>query len=200
MKNTKKKKKRSSSAPKSTGKEVAAKKDGGKRGGNNEVEENQTREKLEGLVGAFSLSSLEEAALTYGDAEGDPDKSGQISRKGFVDTAKDPSTCSSSSGFSGTDLASTSGSSEWFMESNCDSDMSNCTNDFRRGKQKKVVAAMGTVSTVLGKEYVRRSSRKPSEYYSNGVVGKEEAEQFLCSMLGNDCDISLAVVRDVLCE
>jgi hypothetical protein len=36
--------------------------------------------------------------------------------------------------------------------------------------------------------------------FGNGVVEKEEAEQFLCSMLGNDCELSMGVVRDVLCK
>ncbi|KAF9621940.1 hypothetical protein IFM89_029160 [Coptis chinensis] len=32
------------------------------------------------------------------------------------------------------------------------------------------------------------------------VNNEEEAEQFLCSMLGDDCDLSMVVVRDVLCQ
>ena len=31
-------------------------------------------------------------------------------------------------------------------------------------------------------------------------VNKEEAEQFLCSMFGDECELSMAVVRDVLCQ
>ncbi|XP_054817927.1 SMR domain-containing protein At5g58720 [Prosopis cineraria] len=199
MKNTRKKKKRSP-APKSTCKGVVGNRDLGKVGGGGvEPEGEQKREVLERLVGAFSLSSSEEAALPYKDAEVDLEETAQIPMGGFVDNIKVSSTCSSSSGFSGMDLASTSGSSEGFMESNY-ADMSSA-NGFRRGKQKKKVsAAMGTVSTVLGKEYMRRSSNRPNGYHNNEVVEKAEVEQFLCSMLGNDCDISLAVVRDVLCQ
>lgn len=200
MKNSRKKKKRSS-VPKSTCKDAAGMKDDGKGGGRGiEAEDEQNRKVLEGLVDAVSLSSLEEDALVYRDAECDTGKSAQIPTGGFMVNAKDPSTCSSSGGFSGLDLSSTSSSSEGFMDSNCAPDMGTCANGFRRGKQKKVVAAMGTISTVLGNEYVRRNSRKPKECYSNGVIRKEEADQFLCSMLGDDSDISLAVVRDVLCE
>ena len=84
------------------------------------------------------------------------------------------------------------------MELNCAQDVI-CSNRFKGGKQQKLVAATGTVSTVLGKEYVRRNPTRPKRF-SNDVIDKEEAEQFLCSMLGEDCDLSLAVVRDVLCE
>ncbi|XP_028784656.1 SMR domain-containing protein At5g58720 [Neltuma alba] len=197
MKNTRKKKKRSS-APKATCKGVVGSKDDGKVGrGGFEAEDEQ--KVLEMLVGSISLSSPEESALAYKDAEADLDKSAQIPMGSFVDNVKDSSTCSSSSGFSGLDLASTSGSSEGFMESNY-TDMRSA-NGFRRGKQKKKVsAAMGTVSTVLGKDYMRRNSTRPSGYHNNKAVEKAEVEQFLCSMLGNNCDISLAVVRDVLCQ
>lgn len=156
---------------------------------------------LEALVEAFSLSSLEEASMVAG---ADPDKTSEILRRGLVE---DPcSSSSSSSSFSGSsssgvssgglDLSSTSGSSEGSMEPICGEDLA-C---FKAGKQKnKVVAATGTVSTVIGKEYLRRTSTR-NKRFSNGVVDKEQAEQFLCSMLGNDCDLNLAVVRDVLCE
>nr|KYP76137.1 hypothetical protein KK1_020362 [Cajanus cajan] len=73
---------------------------------------------------------------------------------------------------------------------------------FKGGRQKKkVVASTGTVSTVLGKEYVRRDNVRDKGFSGNGgVFDMEEAEQFLCSMLGNDCDLNLAIVRDVFCE
>jgi hypothetical protein len=32
------------------------------------------------------------------------------------------------------------------------------------------------------------------------AADREKAEQFLSSMLGDDCELSMAVVRDVLCE
>lgn len=38
--------------------------------------------------------------------------------------------------------------------------------------------------------------------FGNGVAATtaEEAEQFLCSMLGDESEVSLGVVRDVLCQ
>ncbi|KAI4305255.1 hypothetical protein L6164_028630 [Bauhinia variegata] len=194
MKNTKKKKKRScASRSSSHGKDE-------EKGAGTEAKEVEDEEKLskvlEALVSAFSLSSLEEAASAYRDAGGDADKAAEILRRTLIDNSDlDPSTCSTSSGTSsGLDLASSSGSSEGYIETSCVQGRS-----LPRFKQKKVIAATGTISTVLGKEYVRRNSLK-SKGYSNGVVDKEEAEQFLFSMLGNDCDLSIAVVRDVLCQ
>ncbi|KAI4306607.1 hypothetical protein L6164_029868 [Bauhinia variegata] len=193
MKNTKKKKRSRASRSSSQGK------DWGKGGGIEAQEEDEEKKRskvLEALVAAFSLSSLEEAASAYRDADGDADKAAENLRRSLIGNSDlDPSTCSTSSRVSsGMDLASSSGWSEGYRETDCVQNMS-CP----RVKQKKVVAATGTVSTVLGKEYVRRSSKR-SKGYSNGVVDKEEAEQFLCSMLGNDCNLSMAVVRDVLCQ
>lgn len=74
----------------------------------------------------------------------------------------------------------------------------------QRGKQqKRVVAATGMVSTVLGKEYVRASPRQDTAAAvgaGRSMLLKEEAEQFLCSMLGDECELNMAVVKDVLCE
>ncbi|XP_038900940.1 SMR domain-containing protein At5g58720 isoform X2 [Benincasa hispida] len=71
-------------------------------------------------------------------------------------------------------------------------------------KQKRVVAATGTISTVLGKDYVRsslkRDSRNKFMELDRGKFSQQEAEQFLCSMLGDECELSMAVVRDVLCQ
>jgi hypothetical protein len=176
----------------------------------------QERKKLvlQSLVEAFSLSSMEEAVIAYDFAKGDPNKASEILRRGLVDHIDDPfSSSSSSSSYcessscsnggggggsssSGLDLASTSGSSDGFVEQICGDDVVG----FKGVKQKKkIVAATGTVSTILGNEYVRRNSGRKKKF-GNEVVDKEEAEQFLYSMLGNDCDLNLAVVRDVLCE
>lgn len=166
-------------------------------------EEATKRRVLEALVEAFSLSSIKEADVAYGYAGGDPDKASEILRKGLAYNSEDPfgssSSCSGGSSVvsSGLDLASTSGSSDGFVDPSYGDDV-RC---FKGGKQKKkVVAATGTVSTILGKEYVRRNCAKNKRLEYNGVVDKEEAEQFLYSMLGNDCELNLAVVRDVLCE
>ncbi|KAF9599115.1 hypothetical protein IFM89_035394 [Coptis chinensis] len=82
----------------------------------------------------------------------------------------------------------------------------NNNNNNNKNKQKRVVASAGSVANVIDKGYVRDSpvnwhgSKKFGGYEKMKGVNKEEAEQFLCSMLGDDCEISMAVVRDVLCQ
>ncbi|KAK9065938.1 hypothetical protein SSX86_015340 [Deinandra increscens subsp. villosa] len=72
------------------------------------------------------------------------------------------------------------------------------------GRGNKVVAATGMVSTILGKDYVPTSSRKRGVHKFKGSggdgVSQEDAEQFLCSMLGDDCELGMDLVKDVLCE
>ncbi|XP_020240600.1 SMR domain-containing protein At5g58720 isoform X4 [Cajanus cajan] len=156
-------------------------------------EEEKTKERvLEALVEAFALSSVKEASIAYDIARGDPNKASEILRKGFVDRSEDSFSCSSSSSCSG------GGSMGSELGSKGEGDLG-C---FKGGRQKKkVVASTGTVSTVLGKEYVRRDNVRDKGFSGNGgVFDMEEAEQFLCSMLGNDCDLNLAIVRDVFCQ
>ncbi|KAK1412757.1 hypothetical protein QVD17_34254 [Tagetes erecta] len=73
-----------------------------------------------------------------------------------------------------------------------------------RGKSNRVVAATGMVSTVLGKGYVPSSSRKrvgmKMKGFGDGGVSHEDAEQFLCSMLSDDCELGMDLVKDVLCQ
>ncbi|XP_058787904.1 SMR domain-containing protein At5g58720 isoform X2 [Vicia villosa] len=173
-----------------------------------EVEKNRV---LQSLVEAFSLSSIEEAVVAYDVANGDSNKASEILRRGLVDSIEDPYFCSSSSSWSGgsssngvssgLDLGSTSGSSDGFLEQICREDVVGFegVKQKQKQKQKRIVAATGTVSTILGNEYVRRNSGRKKRI-GNEVVDKDEAEQFLYSMLGNDCDLNLAVVRDVLCQ
>ncbi|XP_061345890.1 SMR domain-containing protein At5g58720 isoform X2 [Gastrolobium bilobum] len=193
MKNTRKKKKQKPKPPKNDEEKKGAEGVVDKE----EEEEERKRRILEASIEGFSL---EESAMVYDGVEGvgDPDKASEIPRRGLVDN---DSGCSSSSGgssivYSGMDLGSTSGSSDWCVEPSCGEDVA-C---FKGGRmKKKVVAATGTVSTVLGKEYMRRNKTR-NKGFSEGVVDKEEAEQFLCSMLGHDCDLDFALVRDVLCQ
>ncbi|XP_019167705.1 PREDICTED: SMR domain-containing protein At5g58720 isoform X2 [Ipomoea nil] len=74
----------------------------------------------------------------------------------------------------------------------------------QKSKMKKVVASAGTVSSLLGKDYMMSVPKKSSSRLkgcSNGeFFSKEDAEQFLCSMLGDECQLSLAVVSDVFCQ
>ncbi|KAF5206187.1 hypothetical protein FRX31_004226, partial [Thalictrum thalictroides] len=72
-------------------------------------------------------------------------------------------------------------------------------------------ASMGTtVANVIGKGCATRCpssgggfkrnyySLQAKGLYNNKAASNEEAEQFLCSMLGNDCELNLGVVKDVL--
>ncbi|KVH94087.1 protein of unknown function DUF1771 [Cynara cardunculus var. scolymus] len=68
----------------------------------------------------------------------------------------------------------------------------------------KVIAATGMVSTVIGKDYVPTSNRKRGiskwKGSGDGAVSHEDAEQFLCSMLSDDCELGMDLVKDVLCQ
>lgn len=74
-------------------------------------------------------------------------------------------------------------------------------------KQKRAPAATGIVPDVIGKGYigsVRRSRDGGSNLQRKDGMERmynvEEAEQFLCSMLGDMSEITMDVVRDVLGE
>lgn len=74
-------------------------------------------------------------------------------------------------------------------------------------KQKAVAVSAGMVSNFLRKDYVVGHGRRGSvgvekEVGVKGMAGvtKDGAEQFLCSVLGDDSDLHLGVVRDVLCR
>ncbi|XP_015873794.3 SMR domain-containing protein At5g58720 isoform X1 [Ziziphus jujuba] len=161
---------------------------------------------VKALTGAFSSASLDDSISAYRQAHGDPDRAAMILDRALLDNADDPSTSSSSSSSSSSGVSSCSGfgsSSDGFVESGC---IQNLVNERRfkgsSNNQKKVIAATGTVSTVLGKEYVMSTPRKVSKMkgLGNGIAAREEVEQFLCSMLGDDSGLSFAVVRDVLCQ
>ncbi|KAK4483087.1 hypothetical protein RD792_010264 [Penstemon davidsonii] len=157
------------------------------------------------LMEAFASASLEEAASAYKEADGDPDKAAEILSK-VVDSTdqEDQSTCTTSSSSIGNCIVGSSSSSNA-------SDVFGDANDFlgdgfkqkSKPKSKKVIAVAGTVSAVLGKDYVRstptKSSSKLKEFHKESW-SIDEAEQFLCSMLGEECELSLAVVSDVLCQ
>ncbi|XP_050230518.1 SMR domain-containing protein At5g58720 [Mercurialis annua] len=156
------------------------------------------------LMEAFDSISFEEASTACKQANGDINRAADILAADFSDNAEGPSTSSSvSSGFFSSDLTSGSSSSS-SSGSVSEGNMVNNRKGFNRGsnKQKRVIAVTGTVSTIIGKEYVKASpgrekfSSKPKEF----LATKEDAEQFLCSMLSDDCDLGMAVVRDVLCQ
>ncbi|XP_037494724.1 SMR domain-containing protein At5g58720 isoform X2 [Jatropha curcas] len=169
-------------------------------------EQQETKAAL-ALMEAFDSISLEEVSSACREADGDIYKAAGI-LSNLSDSADDPST----SGLSSSDLTSTSGfgsssssttsrsgSSEGYLEA----DLVKRKGFRGNNKQKRAVAVTGTVSTLLGKDYVKASPGRYSakaKKFGNGAVAKEEAEQFLCSMLSDDSDLSMAVVRDVLCQ
>uniref|UniRef100_A0A5B7BXI7 Putative Smr domain-containing protein n=1 Tax=Davidia involucrata TaxID=16924 RepID=A0A5B7BXI7_DAVIN len=164
-------------------------------------EENKERMVLKNLMEAFASVSLEGAASAYREAKGDPNKAAVI-LQGLAENANDQTVSSCSSGSSGSSSSSSSCSSDVFAEANCGQNSVH-GKGFRGSKPKKVVAATGTISTVLGKDYVSSSPRRDlakSKGRSNVPVSKEDAEQFLCSMLGDESELSMAVVEDVLCQ
>jgi len=170
-----------------------------------EGEEERKKRVLEALVDAFSLSSIREASIAYDIAGCDLERASEILRKGLSEDSFSccSSSCSGGSSGGGTSSSSSSGmdlGSKEEAERNCGEGV--VVGGFKGGKQKKkVVASTGTVSTVLGKEYVRRNKGSNKGFSANDeVFDMEKAEQFLCSMLGEDCDLNLAVVRDVLCK
>ncbi|KAL3522549.1 hypothetical protein ACH5RR_015383 [Cinchona calisaya] len=77
---------------------------------------------------------------------------------------------------------------------------------WRNHKKKTPTVCAGTVSMMLGNDYVRsvpKSSSLKSKGIREGIRTKEEetvaaVEQFLCSMLGEDGELNMAVIRDVL--
>lgn len=71
------------------------------------------------------------------------------------------------------------------------------------GRGNKVIAATGMVSTVIGKDYVPTVNKKRAVAKWKGLgndVSHDDAEQFLCSMLSDDCEFGMDLVKDVLCE
>ncbi|TXG74392.1 hypothetical protein EZV62_002971 [Acer yangbiense] len=173
-----------------------------------EEEEEQKKVIIESLAEAFGSSvsvSVEEAASAYRKANGNVNKAVEILTALSEISSEDPSTTSSvMSGSSGLDVASSSGSSIECFEA-CGRVHNMANNNGKKGwnKQKKTVAVTGTVANMLGREYTRVSPKTAAKVRSlddrNGF-DKEEAEQFLYSMLGVECELSIAVVRDVLCQ
>ncbi|KAK4384616.1 SMR domain-containing protein [Sesamum angolense] len=155
---------------------------------------------LKNLLEGFASVSVEEAASTYREAASDLSKAAEIPTTSAV-LEEQSATCSSSSRNYDAGSSSSSNASEVFGVAN--NFLQDGFKQKSKHKLKKVVASAGTVSTVLGKDYVRSIPKKVSSKmkgFREENWSKEEAEQFLCSMLGDDCELSLAVVSDVLCQ
>ncbi|XVF19866.1 hypothetical protein REPUB_Repub11eG0147900 [Reevesia pubescens] len=160
---------------------------------------------LNSLMEAFDSISLEEATSAYNQANGDLDKAAEI-LSNFIDNNTEypePSTSSISSGSSSSGSSGSGSFGSGFAETGCVQNPNSGRGRCRGGKQqKRVVASTGTISTVIGKAYARTSPWRDSAAAAaaRSSLVKEEAEQFLCSMLGDECELSMAVVRDVLCQ
>lgn len=141
---------------------------------------------------AFSVASLNDPVPVSGEARVALNEDAGSFDAGFGDNVDDLTTTSSSSAV--TASCSSSYSSEDVVD----------YKGYKGKKQKRVIAATGTISTVLGKDYVRsslkRDSRNKFMELDHGRISQQEAEQFLCSMLGDECELNMAVVRDVFCE
>lgn len=160
-----------------------------------EVQNDTKNQIIHSLTEAFGSVSLEEATSAFCEANGDL----------MEGNSEDPLTSSSvSGGSSSLDSGSSSGSWLGFGETSCVQNPVDYGNKKGGSRQKRVVAVSGTVANMLGKDYVRASPRKSGRFKGVGDdqsgFDKEEMEQFLYSMLGDECQFSMAVVRDVLCE
>lgn len=154
------------------------------------------------LMEAFSSVSIDEATLAYKQANGDANKAAEI-LGGLDDRAVSCSSEMSGSCFSSEVSGSTSSSDIFGSSSGSEMCVENksvpVVGVVKARPKKKVVAATGMVSAFLGKEYVSSGTKK-GKCVADVSPSKEELEQFLCSMLGDDCELSLGVVRDVLCQ
>ncbi|KAK9168142.1 hypothetical protein Syun_000282 [Stephania yunnanensis] len=163
---------------------------------------------MAGLAEAFSSISMERVALAYGEAGGDANRAAEILGS-LLESSSSTDPCSSSSGwsssergfdFSGDDPSTSSTSSERLSEEDLMQ-----LHVSARGKERKSVASMGMVAGVIGKDYMATNKRLSRNSPALKAVREapehnEEVEQFIWSMLGEDCELSMEVVRDVLGE
>lgn len=170
-----------------------------------EVQNDTKTQIIHSLTEAFGSVSLEEATSAFCEANGDVNKAEEILTALTEGNSEDPLTSSSvSGGSSSLDSGSSSGSWLGFGETSCVQNPVDYGNKKGGSRQKRVVAVSGMVANMLGKDYVRASPRKAGRFKGVGDdqsgFDKEKVEQFLYSMLGDECQFSMAVVRDVLCE
>ncbi|KDO66885.1 hypothetical protein CISIN_1g043016mg, partial [Citrus sinensis] len=170
-----------------------------------EVQNDTKNQIIHSLTEAFGSVSLEEATSAFCEANGDVNKAEELLTALTEGNSEDPLTSSSvSGGSSSLDSGSSSGSWLGFGETSCVQNPVDYGNKKGGSRQKRVVAVSGMVANMLGKDYVRASPRKSGRFKGVGDdqsgFDKEEMEQFLYSMLGDECQFSMAVVRDVLCQ
>ncbi|KAF3508516.1 hypothetical protein F2Q69_00001007 [Brassica cretica] len=155
---------------------------------------------IESLLDAFCSVSMEEATSAYKEAAGDLNKAAELLTD-LVENGDDPSTSS------GQETGSTSEYGAGSSSSCCGDDVARESLFMGgRSKQSRVIAATGMVSSVIAKDYLKPKKEFPSfverskEPSGKKAGDREKTEQFLASMLGDDCELSMAVVRDVLCQ
>ncbi|XP_058109065.1 SMR domain-containing protein At5g58720 isoform X2 [Magnolia sinica] len=68
-----------------------------------------------------------------------------------------------------------------------------------RKQRSFATSSTGLVSSVLGKAYLG-STRKDSSKSKGPRISNDEAEDFLCSMLGYESQLNMGVIRDVFCQ
>lgn len=139
-------------------------------------EENERKRSFNCLVEAFSSASLDEVVSAYEAAEGDANKAAVILSAELMGVGEVG-----------------------------DGVKQEGEKSAKGGRRKKAVtASTGMVSSVLGKGYVWTGSRRNGFIESREVgedqVGREEAEEFLFSMLGVECELDFGVIRDVFCK
>nr|XP_009409445.1 PREDICTED: SMR domain-containing protein At5g58720 isoform X2 [Musa acuminata subsp. malaccensis] len=142
--------------------------------------DDEQKRALNWLIDAFTSVSVDQIASAYREAGGDPFKAAGILGARLDDPAVGPAggreAMGSGNGFGGS------------------------------RRHKRVAAATGMVSDVIGKGYSgcgrRNKDRIVTNLQSKGCMNRmykvEEAEQFLCSMLGDESELGMGVVTDVL--
>ncbi|CAL9195857.1 unnamed protein product [Musa hybrid cultivar] len=142
--------------------------------------DDEQKRALNWLIDAFTSVSVDQIASAYREAGGDPFKAAGILGAQLDDPAVGPAggreVMGSGNGFGGS------------------------------RRHKRVAAATGMVSDVIGKGYSgggrRNKDRIVTNLQSKGCMNRmykvEEAQQFLCSMLGDESELGMGVVTDVL--
>ncbi|KAJ3694581.1 hypothetical protein LUZ60_010061 [Juncus effusus] len=169
---------------------------------------------LEWLSGAFSSLSTAQIESVYDETGQDPFKAAGIlgTQLDQEDGEEDPGADSTISELSSSEPSS-SGSSTLSESSSSSSDpgirptVSEGSPSPRKGKKarpKTVTISCGMVSNVIGKGYVSNNNLKEKSSAMEGERGVErnleEAEGFLCSILGDGSELGVEIVRDVLVQ
>lgn len=141
------------------------------------------------------LDSLSEkiVAFTLDDNEVNSSSSSSANRDDYDDAIEIFGSLTETGSSSGSSGTGSSGSGL----SNSDEGWSRVGKSGKGSNKGRVVAATGMVSSMLGKDYVPTSSRKRGVDKFKGV-SNDDAEQFLCSMLSDDCELGMDLVKDVL--